>query len=272
MSVFCAALLLAVASQAAPAPEADPAYLVNGVHGIGPVYTLGYPYGYGGVVTHGLHHFGKREAEPVTPVVSTPLVYGAHPFTAVNGVFPYTHGVVPAARTVVPAAHTVVPATHTVVPATHAAVVPATKAVTYKTYTPTVETNVVATNLPVPVSVGGYKSVAGDNGELKGAVHEVPAVFGAPALNTQVNEASQGSLTVGTSAVLTHTVGKPIVNEHTVHVPTVGVYAGHYGFGKREAEATADPYVVYGNVYGLGYGHGYGYGLHGYGHNYNYFG
>merc|ERR1711890_174708 len=79
--------------------------------------------------------------------------------------------------------------------------------VTYKTYTPTVETNVVATNLPVPVAVGGYKSVAGDNGELKGAVHEVPALFGAPALNTQVNEASQGSLTVGTSAVVTHTVG-----------------------------------------------------------------
>merc|ERR1712157_440974 len=49
------------------------------------------------------------------------------------------------------------------------------------------------------------------NGELKGAVHEVPAIFGAPALNSQVNDASQGSLTVGTSAVITHTAGEPIV-------------------------------------------------------------
>merc|ERR1712168_910182 len=51
-------------------------------------------------------------------------------------------------------------------------------------------------------------------------VHEVPAVFGAPALNTQVNDASQGSLTVDTSAVVTHTLGEPIVNEHTAVVPT----------------------------------------------------
>merc|ERR1712203_137687 len=84
------------------------------------------------------------------------------------------------------------------------AVVPATQSITYKTYTPTVETNVVATNAAVPVAVGGYKAVAGDNGDLKGAVHEVPAIFGAPALNAQVNDASQGSLTVGTSAVITH--------------------------------------------------------------------
>merc|ERR1712210_160327 len=116
--------------------------------------------------------------------------------------------------------------------------------VTYKTITPTVETNVVATNLPVPVAVGGYKAVAGDNGDLKGAVHEVPALFGAPALNSQVNDASQGSLTVGTSAVITHTAGEPIVNEHTVTVPTYGLYGGHF-YGKREAEETAAAPVVY---------------------------
>merc|ERR1719178_339116 len=133
------------------------------------------------------------------------------------------------------------------------AVVPATQSITYKTITPTVETNVVATNAAVPVAVGGYKAVAGDNGELKGAVHEVPAIFGAPALNTQVNDASQGSLTVGTSAVITHSLGEPIVNEHTVTVPTYGHYGyGHY-YGKREAEA--DPYLLYG-----AYGHGHGYG------------
>ena len=147
-------------------------------------------------------------------------------------------------------------------------VVPATHEVTYKTITPTVETNVVATNLPVPVAVGGYKAVAGDNGELKGAVHEVPAIFGAPALNSQVNDASQGSLTVGTSAVITHTAGEPIVKEHTAVVPTLAYY------GKREAEAApeakADPYLLYGGYYGHGLGYGYGYGYpHG---HYGYYG
>merc|ERR1712222_255320 len=130
------------------------------------------------------------------------------------------------------------------------------------TDTPTVETNVVATNAAVPVAVGGYKAVAGDNGELKGAVHEVPAIFGAPALNAQVNDASQGSLTVGTSAVITHTVGEPIVKEHTAVVPTLAYY------GKREAEAApeakADPYLLYGGYYGHGYGYGYPYA---YGHS-----
>ena len=35
----------------------------------------------------------------------------------------------------------------------------------------TLSTEVTATNLPVPVSVGGYKAEAGNNGDLKGAVH-----------------------------------------------------------------------------------------------------
>merc|ERR1712222_207583 len=139
--------------------------------------------------------------------------------------------------------------------------------VTYKTVTPTVETNVVATNAAVPVAVGGYKAVAGDNGDLKGAVHEVPAIFGAPALNTQVNDASQGSLTVGTSAVITHSLGEPIVKEHTAVVPTLAYY------GKRSAdaepEAKADPYLLYGGYYGHGLGYGYGYG---YPYSYGYYG
>merc|ERR1712080_202354 len=90
------------------------------------------------------------------------------------------------------------------------AVVPSTHEVTYKTITPTVETNVPATGAAVPVAVGGYKAVAGPNGDLAGPVHEVPALFGAPALNTQTNEDSQGSLTVGPSAFITHTPGEPI--------------------------------------------------------------
>jgi len=117
-------------------------------------------------------------------------------------------------------------------------------AVTYSV--PKIETEVVATNAAVPVAVGGYKAVAGDNGELKGAVHEVPALFGAPALNTQVNDASQGSLTVGTSAFL-----NAKVTGYNTHV----VPAAYHTIGKREAEAEADPALLYSN---------FGYGLPGY--------
>jgi len=230
MALF-ALLLLAVAAQAAPEAdakaEADPYLLYGGYGGYGLGYR-GYGYGLGyGYGGYG-HYYGKREADPavVAPVVGYP--YAAYPYAA-------------------------------------PAVVPATQSITYKTYTPTVETNVVATNAAVPVAVGGYKAVAGDNGELKGAVHEVPAIFGAPALNAQVNDASQGSLTVGTSAVITHTLGEPIVNEHTAVVPTLAYY------GKRSAdaepEAKADPYLLYGG-YGLGY-RGYGYGGY-YGHGLGY--
>jgi len=124
---------------------------------------------------------------------------------------------------------------------------------------PKVETEVTATNLPVPVAVGGYKAVAGDNGDLPGAVHEVPALFAAPALNKQVNEASQGSLTVGTSALLT----SKVTGYNTVAAPF------HY-IGKREAEA--DPALLYSTYgYGLpaytayaGYAPYYGYGGYSY--------
>jgi len=235
MMKLSALLLLAVAAQAAPEAEAkaeaDPYLLYGGYHGLG--YGLGYGYGgYGGYYGgYGRVVYGKREAE-----ANPQVVVGAYPYAA----YPYAAP----------------------------AVVPATQSITYKTYTPTVETNVVATNAAVPVAVGGYKAVAGDNGDLKGAVHEVPAIFGAPALNAQVNDASQGSLTVGTSAVITHTVGEPIVNEHTAVVPTLA-----YAYGKRSAEAapeaSADPYLLYGG-YGLGYGRGY-YGGY-YGHGLGYYG
>jgi len=232
MMKLSALLLLAVAAQAAPEAEAkaDP-YLLYGGYGLGYGH-LGYGYGLGGYYGgYGRYVYGKREAE-----ANPQVVVGAYPYAA----YPYAAP----------------------------AVVPATQSITYKTYTPTVETNVVATNAAVPVAVGGYKAVAGDNGELKGAVHEVPAIFGAPALNAQVNDASQGSLTVGTSAVITHTVGEPIVNEHTAVVPTLA-----YAYGKRSAEAApeakADPYLLYGG-YGLGYGRGY-YGGY-YGHGLGYYG
>jgi len=85
----------------------------------------------------------------------------------------------------------------------------------------TVNHEVVATGQAVPVAVGGYKAEAGNNGDLMGAVHEVPALFGAPALNKQEN-ANGGALTVGTSAYLKTTISK------------------------REAEA--DPAVLYSSV------------------------
>merc|ERR1711990_1336273 len=194
------------------------------------VPTYGH-YGYG-------HYYGKREAEETA---AAPVVYAGYPFAAG---YPYAG------------------LGHLGYPYAVPHVVPTTHEVTYKTVTPTVETNVVATNAAVPVAVGGYKAVAGDNGELKGAVHEVPAIFGAPALNTQVNDASQGSLTVGTSAVITHTAGEPIVKERTAVVPTLAYY------GKREAEAApeakADPYLLYGGYYGHGLSYGYG-GYYAYG-------
>ena len=67
----------------------------------------------------------------------------------------------------------------------------------YTTINPTVQTNEVAINKAVSVAVGGFQDVAGANGDLKRAVHEMPAIFGAPALHAQVNDASKSFLTVG---------------------------------------------------------------------------
>jgi len=160
--------------------------------------------GYNTHVVPGVHLIGKREAEadPAVVVPYAGLPYAGLPYAGL----PY------------------------------AAVAPA---VSYSV--PKVETEVVATNAAVPVAVGGYKAVAGDNGELKGAVHEVPAIFGAPALNTQVNDASEGSLTVGTSAFLS----SKITGYNTHVVPGV-----HY-IGKRAAEA--DPALVYSTGFPYGF-------------------
>ena len=71
----------------------------------------------------------------------------------------------------------------------------------------TLNTEVVATGQAVPVAIGGYKAEAGNNGELQGAVHEVPGLFAAPALNKQENS-NGGARTVGTSALIKHTLSK----------------------------------------------------------------
>merc|ERR1712045_112860 len=228
-----------------------------GGHGLGYGYGYGYPYGHYG-------YYGKRSADAEPEAKADPyLLYGGyygHGLGYGYGYgYPYRYGYYgKRSADADPAVVAPVVGYPYALPYAAPAVVPATQSITYKTYPPTVETNVVATNAAVPVAVGGYKAVAGDNGDLKGAVHEVPAIFGAPALNAQVNDASQGSLTVGTSAVITHTVGEPIVKEHTAVVPTLAYY------GKRRAdaepEAKADPYLLYGGYYGHGLGYGYGYG------------
>jgi len=277
--VLSALLLLAVAAQAAPEAdakaEADPYLLYGGYYGHGLGYGYGYGYPYGG------YYYGKRsaDAEPEAKADADPyLLYGGYYGHLGYGYgygYPYRYGYYgKRSADADPAVVAPVVGYPYALPYAAPAVVPATQSITYKTYTPTVETNVVATNAAVPVAVGGYKAVAGDNGDLKGAVHEVPALFSAPALNSQVNDASQGSLTVGTSAVVTHSLGEPIVNEHTVTVPTYGL-AGHF-YGKREAEA--DPYLLYGayghgyHGYGGYYGHGYGYSGLGYGYAGHYYG
>merc|ERR1712037_26067 len=181
-------------ADAEPEAKADPYLLYGGYygHGLGYGYGYGYPYGHYG-------YYGKRSAEAEPEAKADPyLLYGGyygHGLGYGYGYgYPYRYGY-------------------------------------YGKRSADADPAVVAPNAAVPVAVGGYKAVAGDNGELKGAVHEVPAIFGAPALNAQVNDASQGSLTVGTSAVITHTLGEPIVNEHTAVVPTLAYY------GKRSADA-----------------------------------
>merc|ERR1719350_757250 len=122
-----------------------------------------------GAVVPTIAYYGKREAEADPALVySAALPYAAAAYP--YAAYPYTYAV------------------------------PAVKPLTLKS-------EVVATGAAVPVSVGGYKAVAGDNGELKGAVHEVPALFGAPALDTQENS-NGGSLTVGTSALVKYSLSK----------------------------------------------------------------
>jgi len=96
---------------------------------------------------------------------------------------------------------------------------------------------VVPTLGATPVAVGGYKAEAGSNGDLPGAVHEVPGLVGAPALATQ--EAAGGvKLTTGTGAYA-------VTGYNLVHA-----------LGKREAEAEpeADPALLYGRNVGFSLG------------------
>ena len=88
----------------------------------------------------------------------------------------------------------------------------------------------VVTGNSVPVSVGGYKAVAGSNGDLAGPVHEVPGLV--PALAVHKQESSgEVSLSTGTGAV----------------VPTLAYHGLVYGKRSAEAEpkAEADPALLY---------------------------
>merc|ERR1719350_960097 len=153
-------------------------------------------------------YYGKREAE-----ADPALVYAGLPYAGVYGAGVYGAGVYGYPY--------------------------AAPALTYAIKPLELKTEVTATNLPVPVAIGGYKAEAGNNGDLVGAVHEVPGLLPAPALFKQENGGA--ALTVGTSAVVSHS------------------------FVKREAEAEADPALLYGTYgyAGLGYA-GYGYSGLGY--------
>merc|ERR1712183_744247 len=162
-------------------------------------------------------YYGKREAE-----ADPALVYAGLPYAGVYGAGVYGAGVYGYPY--------------------------AAPALTYAVKPLELKTEVTATNLPVPVAIGGYKAEAGNNGDLVGAVHEVPGLLPAPALLKQENS-NGGALTVGTSAVVTHS------------------------FVKREADAEADPALLYGAYrYPYTYGGyaGYGYaGYAGYPHTYS---
>jgi len=163
-------------------------------------------------------YYGKREAE-----ADPALVYAGLPYAGVYGAGVYGAGVYGYPY--------------------------AAPALTYAVKPLELKTEVTATNLPVPVAIGGYKAEAGNNGDLVGAVHEVPGLLPAPALHKQENS-NGGALTVGTSAIISHS------------------------FVKREADA--DPALLYGayGYHGLGYGyHGLGYAGYGYPHyGYAYYG
>jgi len=162
-------------------------------------------------------YYGKREAE-----ADPALVYAGLPYAGVYGAGVYGYPY-------------------------------AAPALTYAVKPLELKTEVTATNLPVPVAIGGYKAEAGNNGDLVGAVHEVPGLLPAPALHKQENS-NGGALTVGTSAIISHS------------------------FVKRDADAEADPALLYGayGYHGLGYGYGYhglGYAGYGYPHyGYAYYG
>merc|ERR1719195_2618655 len=102
----------------------------------------------------------------------------------------------------------------------------------------TLKSEVVATGATVPVAVGGYKAVAGDNGDLKGAVHEVPGLVPALALDTQENS-NGGALTVGTSALVKYSLSKreaeaepAILYSSVAYHPTTLVHAPYtYSYG-----------------------------------------
>ena len=102
------------------------------------------------------------------------------------------------------------------------------------------------------IAVGGYKAVAGDNGDLKGAVHEVPGLVPAPALHT-LEHSNGGSLTVGTSDIITHSLAKrdaeadPLHKEagHAVHHVAPATHeidneVCNYSYQQKIEETTAD--------------------------------
>jgi len=275
MKVF-ACVLLAVASQAAPAPEADPALLYAGYPYAG---VFGYPYAASAIAPALTYAVKPLELKTEVTATNLPVPVAVGGYKAVAGDNGDLKGAVHEVPGLVPAAAlntqensnggsltvgTSAIITHTLAkrdaeadpallyggyglpfggvygyPYAAAAVAPA---LTYAVKPLELKTEVTATNLPVPVAVGGYKAVAGDNGDLKGAVHEVPGLVPAAALNTQENAGT--SLTVGTSAIITHTLAKRDADADPA------LLYGAYGYAGYPYVHSAYTYGHYGYPYG----------------------
>jgi len=233
------------------AKAADNGDLVGPVHevpGLVPAAALNVQENAGGSLTVGTsaivsHHFAKREAEEEKAAV--PLVYAGYPYA--HG---YPYAGLPYAG---------LPYAYGAYPYAHGYPYVAVKPLELKT-------EVTATNLAVPVAVGGYRAKAADNGDLVGPVHEVPGLVPAAALNVQEN--AGGSLTVGTSAIVSHTLAKreaeaePEADPWYAYGHGLG-YAG-YGYGHGYGHLGYAGHGYYGHGYGHAYGYGHGYGLYGY--------
>merc|ERR1712183_998139 len=82
----------------------------------------------------------------------------------------------------------------------------------------------VVTGNAVPVSVGGYKAVAGSNGDLAGPVHEVPGLV--PALATHTQESSGDvSLSTGTGHLVPAVLYSSVAYSHPY-----ATYAAYYPY------------------------------------------
>merc|ERR1719175_491141 len=95
-------------------------------------------------------------------------------------------------------------------------------------------TTLTATGNSVPVAIGGYKAVAGEGG----AVHEVPGLFGAPAV---LKQESEGGISLSTGTGAYHVIGKRDADPALLAgYPYLG-YGLHYPYGVVATAGSGSP-------------------------------